>query len=133
MQHYISDINFRVYTSDDVIGAELCGALKNVIAIASGASDGFGMPTSPNCRLSLFLVFTTGEWGGAEGFGFDSRAALITRGLAEMTRLVVRKGGKAATMQGASYSLPHSRLLYTSWRVCVLLRRKGWRGWAIWC
>lgn len=75
VQKYMSDLNFRVYTSDDVIGAELCGALKNVIAIASGAADGFG-------------------------FGFNSRAALITRGLAEMTRLVLMKGGKAETMQG---------------------------------
>jgi glycerol-3-phosphate dehydrogenase (NAD(P)+) len=75
VQKYMSDPNFRVYTTDDVIGAELCGALKNVIAIASGASDGFG-------------------------FGFDARAALITRGLAEMSRLVVKKGGKIATMSG---------------------------------
>jgi len=47
--------NFRVYTATDVIGAELCGALKNVLAIACGASDGFG-------------------------FGANARAALITRG-----------------------------------------------------
>jgi glycerol-3-phosphate dehydrogenase (NAD(P)+) len=52
--------NFRVYTATDVIGAELCGALKNVLAIACGASDGFG-------------------------FGANARAALITRG-AEMGR-----------------------------------------------
>ena len=67
--------NFRVYTASDVIGAELCGALKNVLAIACGASDGFG-------------------------FGANARAALITRGLAEMTRLVVKKGGKASTITG---------------------------------
>ncbi|CAJ1455845.1 unnamed protein product [Effrenium voratum] len=67
--------NFRVYTAQDVIGAELCGALKNVLAIACGASDGFG-------------------------FGANARAALITRGLAEMTRLVVKKGGKASTITG---------------------------------
>ncbi|CAE7415799.1 gpsA [Symbiodinium natans] len=67
--------NFRVYTAADVIGAELCGALKNVLAIACGASDGFG-------------------------FGANARAALITRGLAEMTRLVVKKGGKASTITG---------------------------------
>lgn len=67
--------NFRVYTATDVIGAELCGALKNVLAIACGASDGFG-------------------------FGANARAALITRGLAEMTRLVVKKGGKASTITG---------------------------------
>lgn len=66
---------FRVYTATDVIGAELCGALKNVLAIACGASDGFG-------------------------FGANARAALITRGLAEMTRLVVKKGGKASTITG---------------------------------
>lgn len=67
--------NFRVYTASDVIGAELCGALKNVLAIACGASDGFG-------------------------FGANARSALITRGLAEMTRLVVKKGGKASTITG---------------------------------
>ena len=75
IQKALATRNFRVYTASDVIGAELCGALKNVLAIACGASDGFG-------------------------FGANARAALITRGLAEMTRLVVKKGGKASTITG---------------------------------
>ncbi|KNC78871.1 hypothetical protein SARC_08709 [Sphaeroforma arctica JP610] len=75
VQHYLSDIMFRVYVGDDIIGAELAGAVKNVLAIACGASDGFG-------------------------FGYDARAALITRGLAELRRLVVAKGGKESTLMG---------------------------------
>ncbi|KAJ9444101.1 Glycerol-3-phosphate dehydrogenase [Diplonema papillatum] len=74
-QEVLSDRNFRAYTATDVIGAELCGALKNVIAIAAGASDGFN-------------------------FGSNGRAALMSRGLAEMTRLIVKKGGKASTVMG---------------------------------
>jgi len=65
----------RVYTSDDPVGVELGGALKNVIAIAAGACDGLG-------------------------YGHNSRAALITRGLAEMVRLSVAKGGNALTLAG---------------------------------
>ncbi|CAE8638570.1 unnamed protein product [Polarella glacialis] len=75
VQAGLSTRTFRVYTASDVIGAELCGAVKNVLAIASGASDGFG-------------------------FGSNARAALISRGLPEMARLVVRKGGKASTVTG---------------------------------
>jgi len=75
VQAAVSSRTFRVYTANDVIGAELCGAVKNVLAIACGASDGFG-------------------------FGANSRAALITRGLEEMARLVVKKGGKASTVTG---------------------------------
>eukprot|EP01064_Diplonema_japonicum_P036391 TRINITY_DN8154_c0_g1_i1.p1 TRINITY_DN8154_c0_g1~~TRINITY_DN8154_c0_g1_i1.p1 ORF type:complete len:363 (+),score=81.82 TRINITY_DN8154_c0_g1_i1:23-1090(+) len=74
-QSILSDKSFRVYTGNDVIGAELCGALKNVIAIAAGATDGFA-------------------------FGSNGRAALISRGLAEMTRLIVKKGGNASTLMG---------------------------------
>lgn len=66
---------FRVYRNDDVIGVELGGAIKNVIAIAAGISDGLG-------------------------FGCNTRAALITRGLAEMTRLGVVMGAQAATFAG---------------------------------
>lgn len=69
--------NFRVYTSADVIGAELGGAFKNVIAIAAGVGDTAKM-------------------------GLNARAALITRGLAEMERLVVAFGGQAATVAGLS-------------------------------
>jgi glycerol-3-phosphate dehydrogenase (NAD(P)+) len=75
VQHEFSDPTFRVYTNSDVIGLELGGALKNVIAIAAGISDGLG-------------------------FGHNSVAALITRGLAEMTRIVVACGGRADTMAG---------------------------------
>ncbi len=66
---------FRVYTNTDVVGAELGGALKNVIAIASGMADGLG----------------TGD---------NTRAAVITRGLAEMTRLGVALGGRPETFAG---------------------------------
>jgi glycerol-3-phosphate dehydrogenase (NAD(P)+) len=75
VQQEFSDPSFRVYTNSDVIGVELGGALKNVIAIAAGICDGLG-------------------------FGHNSAAALITRGLAEMTRLVVACGGRAETMAG---------------------------------
>eukprot|EP00929_Paragymnodinium_shiwhaense_P030754 TRINITY_DN17374_c0_g1_i1.p1 TRINITY_DN17374_c0_g1~~TRINITY_DN17374_c0_g1_i1.p1 ORF type:complete len:386 (-),score=91.73 TRINITY_DN17374_c0_g1_i1:312-1469(-) len=75
VQAAVSSRTMRIYTACDVVGAELCGAVKNVLAIACGASDGFG-------------------------FGANSRSALITRGLAEMARLVVKKGGKAATVTG---------------------------------
>lgn len=66
---------FRVYTNDDVVGCELGGALKNVMAIAAGMSDGLG-------------------------FGDNTRATLITRALAELTRLGVELGGKPATFAG---------------------------------
>lgn len=75
IQQEFSDAAFRVYTNSDVVGVELGGALKNVIAIAAGICDGFGL-------------------------GHNSVAALITRGLAEMTRLVVACGGHAETMAG---------------------------------
>src|SRR3954447_3530358 len=65
----------RVYTSDDPVGVEVGGALKNVIAIAAGACDGLG-------------------------YGHNSRAALITRGLAEIVRLSMAKGGNALTLAG---------------------------------
>jgi glycerol-3-phosphate dehydrogenase (NAD(P)+) len=66
---------FRPYRSDDIIGAEIGGAIKNVLAIACGVTEG-------------------------RGLGENARAALITRGLAEMTRLCVSKGGRAETMMG---------------------------------
>lgn len=66
---------FRVYTNDDVIGCELGGALKNVMAIAAGMSDGLG-------------------------FGDNTRATLITRALAELTRLGTRLGGRPGTFAG---------------------------------
>jgi glycerol-3-phosphate dehydrogenase (NAD(P)+) len=75
IQREFSDPRFRVYTNDDVIGVELGGSLKNVIAIAAGVCDGLGL-------------------------GHNSIAALITRGLAEITRLVVACGGRQETMSG---------------------------------
>jgi glycerol-3-phosphate dehydrogenase (NAD(P)+) len=69
--------NFRVYTSTDVKGVELGGALKNVVAIAAGISDGLG-------------------------FGDNTKAALMTRGLAEMTRLGVALGAQVETFSGLS-------------------------------
>jgi glycerol-3-phosphate dehydrogenase (NAD(P)+) len=69
--------NFRVYTHNDIIGVELGGALKNVIAIASGISDSLGL-------------------------GNNARASLITRGLAEMTRLGVVMGAQERTFSGLS-------------------------------
>lgn len=73
---FIADM-FRVYTSDDIVGVELGGALKNVVAIAAGACDGFGL-------------------------GDNAKAALITRGLAEMARLGVAMGADPLTFAGLS-------------------------------
>jgi glycerol-3-phosphate dehydrogenase (NAD(P)+) len=75
VQKDFSDASFRVYMNDDLIGVELGGALKNVIAIAAGVCSGLGL-------------------------GHNSVAALITRGLAEITRLAVACGAKAQTMFG---------------------------------
>jgi glycerol-3-phosphate dehydrogenase (NAD(P)+) len=75
VQQTFSDSRFRVYSNDDVIGVELGGALKNIIAIAAGVCDGLGL-------------------------GHNSVAALITRGLAEIARLVVACGGRLETMAG---------------------------------
>jgi len=75
VQREFSEPCFRVYTNDDVIGVELGGALKNVIAIAAGVCDGLGL-------------------------GHNTIAALITRGLAEMARLAVACGARADTMAG---------------------------------
>lgn len=75
LQHEFAGPNFRVYTNSDLLGVELAGAMKNVIAIAAGACQGLGL-------------------------GANALAALITRGLAEMTRLAVRLGGKPETLYG---------------------------------
>lgn len=74
-QQLFSSPEFRVYTQRDVIGVELGGALKNVMAVATGVLDGLGL-------------------------GFNPRAALITRGLAEMTRLGVALGAEPLTFAG---------------------------------
>lgn len=75
VQRALSSEVFRVYTHDDVVGVELGGALKNVMAVATGVAEGLGL-------------------------GFNSRAALITRGLAEMTRLGVALGASPVTFAG---------------------------------
>ncbi|MFH1807902.1 MAG: NAD(P)H-dependent glycerol-3-phosphate dehydrogenase [Pseudomonadota bacterium] len=75
VQQLISTDYFRAYTTTDVIGVELCGSVKNVIAIAAGCADGLG-------------------------FGHNTRAALITRGLAEITRLAIKLGAHPLTMAG---------------------------------
>lgn len=69
--------NFRVYTSNDIVGVELGGALKNVIALCAGISDGLG-------------------------YGDNTKAALMTRGLAEMARLGIKMGAKEETFMGLS-------------------------------
>jgi glycerol-3-phosphate dehydrogenase (NAD(P)+) len=77
IQQYFVNDTFRVYTLDDVVGVELGGALKNVIAVAAGISDGMG-------------------------YGDNSKAALMTRGIAEITRLGVALGAKPETFSGLS-------------------------------
>jgi glycerol-3-phosphate dehydrogenase (NAD(P)+) len=67
--------NIRVYSTDDMVGVEVGGAVKNILAIATGAADGLGL-------------------------GLNARAALITRGLAEITRLGLALGGQASTFMG---------------------------------
>jgi len=75
VQRIFSNDYFRVYTSNDVAGVELGGSLKNVCAIAAGISDGMG-------------------------FGSNTRAAIMTRGLSELVRLAVRKGANPITLSG---------------------------------
>lgn len=75
LQEEFSGPTFRLYTNSDLLGVELAGAMKNVMAIAAGACQGLGL-------------------------GSNSLAALITRGLAEMTRLAVALGGKPETLSG---------------------------------
>lgn len=75
VQSILSQKKFRLYTNDDLIGVELGGSLKNVIAIAAGVTDGLKL-------------------------GYNAKAALLTRGLAEMTRLAVAMGGQPKTLAG---------------------------------
>jgi glycerol-3-phosphate dehydrogenase (NAD(P)+) len=77
LQNEFSSDRFRVYAHNDVVGTELGGAVKNVIAIAAGISDGLG-------------------------FGLNARAALVTRGLSEMMRLGIRMGANPMTFGGLS-------------------------------
>jgi len=74
---FFDDTNFRIYTSDDVIGVAMGGALKNVIAIAAGIAEGLGL-------------------------GHNSMAAAVTRGLSEMARLACAAGGRNETLMGLS-------------------------------
>jgi glycerol-3-phosphate dehydrogenase (NAD(P)+) len=76
-QEQLAGERFRVYTTEDIVGVEIGGALKNVMAIAAGAADGLG-------------------------FGHNARAALITRGLAEMARLGQALGANPLTLAGLS-------------------------------
>jgi len=71
----LANSHFRVYTSDDLVGVQIAGAVKNVLAIAAGIADGLG-------------------------FGANARAALVARGLAEMVRLGEAAGGRTATFMG---------------------------------
>ncbi|HWK23230.1 MAG TPA: NAD(P)H-dependent glycerol-3-phosphate dehydrogenase [Ureibacillus sp.] len=91
MNHY-----FRVYTNDDVVGVELGGALKNVIALAAGISDGLN-------------------------YGDNAKAALITRGLAEITRLGVKMGGNPFTFAGLTGM---GDLIAT----CTSVHSRNWRA-----
>jgi glycerol-3-phosphate dehydrogenase (NAD(P)+) len=75
LQRRLGSREFRLYTNRDVVGVEVGGALKNVIALATGLADGLGL-------------------------GENARAALVTRGLAEITRLAVALGGEPATLAG---------------------------------
>lgn len=77
LQQIFSTPYFRVYTNPDVIGVEIGGSLKNVIALAAGISDGLR-------------------------FGYNTRAALITRGLAEISRLALKMGASPLTLSGLS-------------------------------
>ncbi len=76
-QYVISNDRFRAYTTDDIVGSELASALKNVIAVAAGISDGMG-------------------------FGHNTRAAIITRGVAEILRLGKKMGAQEMTFLGLS-------------------------------
>ena len=88
--------SLRVYTSDDPIGVEVGGAVKNVLAIAAGMADAM---RAAGMADALHPTSTAGESGG---LGLNARAALITRGLAEMTRLGVALGARAETFMGLS-------------------------------
>lgn len=77
LQRFLGSEHFRIYTSDDMVSIELGGALKNVFAIAAGVSDGLGL-------------------------GDNSKAALVTRAMAELLRLGTKMGGNARTFYGLS-------------------------------
>ena len=97
LQAAITSLTFRVYSSDDLIGVELCAAAKNVIALAAGGADG--------------LVL-----------GDNAKAALVARGLAEMARLAVAAGGKEETFSGLAGM---GDLVVTCWSPVGRNRRAG--------
>ncbi len=75
VQDLFMDKNFRIYTNDDIVGVEIGGAVKNIIALAAGVCDGIG-------------------------YGDNSKAALMTRGMAEIARIGIKMGGRAETFFG---------------------------------
>jgi len=97
LQHEINSLSFRVYVNTDLIGVELCAAAKNVIALAAGAVDGLR-------------------------FGDNAKAALITRGLAEMARLAAACGARPETFAGLAGM---GDLIVTCWSRLSRNRRAG--------
>ncbi len=97
LQHAVTSIAFRAYVNDDVVGVELCAAAKNVIALAAGGADGL--------RL-----------------GDNAKAALVTRGLAEMRRLADAAGAKPETFAGLAGM---GDLIVTCWSPMGRNRRAG--------
>ena len=97
LQAEIASTSFRVYVNDDLVGVELCGAAKNVIALAAGAVDGLGL-------------------------GDTAKATLMTRGLAEMTRLGLACGARADTFAGLAGM---GDLIATCWHPHGRNRRAG--------
>jgi len=97
LQAAINSVTFRVYSSDDIVGVELCAAAKNVIALAAGGADGLAL-------------------------GDNAKAALVARGLAEMARLAVEAGGKEETFSGLAGM---GDLVVTCWSPVGRNRRAG--------
>jgi glycerol-3-phosphate dehydrogenase (NAD(P)+) len=97
LQHALNSTAFRVYVTDDVVGVELCAAAKNVIALAAGGADGLGL-------------------------GDNAKAALVSRGLAEMRRLADAAGARAETFTGLAGM---GDLIVTSWSPVGRNRRAG--------
>jgi len=97
LQHAVNSTAFRVYVNDDVVGVELCAAAKNVIALAAGGADGLGL-------------------------GDNAKAALVTRGLAEMRRLADTAGAKPETFAGLAGM---GDLIVTCWSPVGRNRRAG--------
>src|ERR671939_689968 len=97
LQHAINSTVFRVYVQDDLVGVELCAAAKNVIALAAGGVDGLGL-------------------------GDNAKAAVITRGLAEMTRLGLASGARLETFAGLAGM---GDLVVTCWSRHSRNRRAG--------